>query len=57
MTLDKNVENELAHARELAEKGNPTIMNFSLASAQGYAQKVGQDISKQVAEIRASVKR
>ena len=57
MTLDKNVENELAHARELAEMGSATIMNFSLKSAQGYAQKIGQDISKQVAEIRALVKR
>ena len=57
MTLDKNVEYALAQARELAERGDATIMNFSLASAQGYAQKIGQDVSKQVAEIRASVKR
>ena len=55
MTLDKNVENALADARRRAEKGDAGFTTF-LQSAQDYARRVGQDVSAQVAEIRALVK-
>ena len=57
MTLDENVEKELKAARSYAEQGNASGMSNVLALAQMYAQKVGQDITAQVAEIRALVKK
>ena len=51
MTIDKNVEEALTKARGFAEQGEAIVMNSSLALAQGYAQKVGQDISAQVRDI------
>ena len=57
MTLDKNVEDALAQARDWAEKGEATVMNALLSTAQGYAQKVGQNISLQVSDIRELVKK
>ena len=51
MTLDITIQNKLADARRWAEKGDAIVMEFSLALAQGYAQKVGQDIATQVRDV------
>ena len=51
MTVDENVQNELAHARRFAEEGEVAIMEGDLREAQRYAGRTGLDISSQVAEI------
>ena len=50
------VEVELAEARKYAAKGDASGMEDLLRIATGYAAKTGQDITAQVAKIRAMVK-
>ena len=56
-TLDQQIEKELQGARKYAQDGNASIMEANLSHAQRYAQRVGQNISTQVAEIRALIKK
>lgn len=49
------VPKELASARRLAQEGDCMVFEYVLETAQHYATKAGVDVSKEVAEIRASV--
>ncbi len=51
MAIDENVEKQLTEARRFADKGNAFVMDNLLRLARGYADKVGLDISEQVAHI------
>ena len=41
MTLDNNVEKQLADAKTFAERGSVLSRKYALSLASGYAQKVG----------------
>ncbi len=57
MNLDQNFKTELANARKYADQGRVSTMESCLSLAQTYAQRIGQDVSAQVAEIRAWLKK
>lgn len=50
--IQKELEKELVNARVYAEKGDARSMTGVVNLASKYAEKVGQDISNQVAEIK-----
>ncbi|NQU79349.1 hypothetical protein HQ545_06300 [Candidatus Woesearchaeota archaeon] len=52
MTLEENIQKELATAKERAKAGEAGIMAIFLGTAQNYARRIGQNISTQVTEIQ-----
>lgn len=48
---------ELAEARKWAEQGDALMMDIDLRAAEEHARRAGQDISAEVVEIRAGLKK